>query len=39
MVELDIGPRPAILPPEDEILGVTVQGMKVGLNISTTIHS
>ena len=36
MGELDIGPRPANIPPKEEIVGVTVQDMEVGLKISTT---
>ena len=33
----DIGPRPATLTPKEEIVGVTVQYMEVGLKISTTL--
>ena len=36
--EWDIGPRPANIPPKEEILGVMVQDMKVGLKISTTLN-
>ena len=36
MGELDIGTRPANLPPQEYIVGVKVQDIEVGLNISTT---
>ena len=35
--DLDIGPRPATIPPEDNIVGLTVQDMEKGLKRSTTI--
>ena len=37
MEELDICTRPATLPPEEEIVGVTVKDMEVGLKRSTTL--
>ena len=33
MRELDIGTRPATSTPKEEILGVMIQGMVVGMNI------
>ena len=35
--ELDIGSTPATLPTEEEIVGVKVKDMEVGLKRSTTI--
>ena len=35
--DLDIGPRPVTFTPEEELVGVKVQGMKVGLYISTNL--
>ena len=37
MGELDIGPRPYTLLPKEEIVGVILQGMEVGLNRSNTL--
>ena len=37
MEDLDIGPRPATLPPKEEIVGVTVQDTEVVLNRSTNL--
>ena len=37
MGELYIGPITDTLPPKEEIVGVRVQDMKVGLKISTTL--
>ena len=37
MGELDTGPRPATLPPEDDILGLPVQCMVLEMNKSNTI--
>ena len=37
MRELDIGPRPATLPPKEDIGGVMVQDVEVVLNRSTTL--
>ena len=37
MGELDIGTRPYTIPPKDKIVGVMVQYVEVGLNISTTL--
>ena len=34
---LDIGPRPSIIPPEEEISGMKFQDMEVGLKISTAL--
>ena len=36
MVELDIGTIPDNLPPKDEIVGVKLQYMEVGMKRSTT---
>ena len=36
IVELDIGPTPATIPPKEKILVGTVQDMKVDLNRSNT---
>ena len=38
MVELYIGSIPATLPPKEEIVGMMVQDVEVGLNISATLH-
>ena len=35
MGDLDIGSRPATLPTKEEIVGVMLQDMEVGPNIST----
>ena len=35
--ELDIGPRPANIPPEEEIVGVIVKYKVLGLKRSTTL--
>ena len=37
MRELDIGPRPANIPPKEDIVGVTVQDIEVDLMRSTTL--
>ena len=37
MGELYIGPRPANLSRKEEIVGVTLQDVEVGMKISTTI--
>ena len=37
MGELDIGPIPGTLPTEEEIVGVKVKDMEVGLKRSTTL--
>ena len=37
MGELDIFTIPSTIPAEDEIVGVTVQYMELGMNTSTTI--
>ena len=37
MKELDIGTIPDSLPPKEEIVGVMVQDVEVGLKISTTL--
>ena len=37
MVELYIGPRPATLPPKEEMVWVTLQYMVMVLKISTTL--
>ena len=37
MRELDIGPRPDTIPPKEEIVGVMVQDVEVGLKISYNI--
>ena len=39
MEELYICTRPATLPPREVIVGVTLQYMEVGLNISTNLTS
>ena len=33
MRELDIGNRPATITPKEDIVGVMIQGMVVGMNI------
>ena len=38
MGELDIGPRPATIPPKNEISGMMVQDVELGLKISTTLN-
>ena len=37
MRELDIGPRPDTIPPKEEIVGVMVQDVEVGLKILSTL--
>ena len=37
MGDLDIGTRPPTLPPKEEIVGVMVQAVEVGLKRCTTI--
>ena len=37
MGELDVGPRPDTLPPKEEILGMMVQDLELGMKISTTL--
>ena len=38
MGQFDIGTIPANLPPKEDIVGMIVQDMEVGLKVSTTIY-